>query len=432
MSRTTEAVNRIPPQVSIGTLALLCACFVLSGVAALIYQTAWTRQFAIVFGTSELAVATVLAAYMGGLALGAVLAERFLPRVTRPVLTYALLELGIAASAIFVVPALLWLANVALQAMFGGQPSPPDSDHAGTTLFYLVSAFVALALPTTLMGATLPMLARYAVAEEAQIGRRIGLLYAMNTAGAVAGALLTAFVLLPELGLTRTIWVAAALNAHRVPAGRRAGAAHALREAGQGIFGRRAAAASSAGAHPQALLQGVSGTGLGVATDAAGGRRRLLPGSAVDPHAVARRRQQHLRVRRHGRELPHRHRAGRRARRRCARRRASARRWRSAVALIVAAVAAAVAYLRLESLLPAHRRPAGERQTCHFGFLHVPNALFCGLLLLPMTIAIGMTYPLAVRVLAQRRRRTPRRRAPASTPGTPWARSSGRWPRDSC
>ena len=89
MSRTPETVNRTPSSVSIGTFALLCTCFVLSGIAALVYQTAWTRQFAIVFGTSELAVATVLAAYMGGLALGALLAERFLPRVTRPVLTYA-------------------------------------------------------------------------------------------------------------------------------------------------------------------------------------------------------------------------------------------------------------------------------------------------------------------------------------------------------
>src|SRR5512134_580792 len=106
MSRTTEAVNRIPAQVSIGALALLCGCFVFSGVAALIFQTAWTRQFAIVFGTSELAVATVLAAYMGGLALGAYLAERFLPRVTRPVQTYALIEIGIALSAVFLVPLL--------------------------------------------------------------------------------------------------------------------------------------------------------------------------------------------------------------------------------------------------------------------------------------------------------------------------------------
>src|SRR5688572_6504126 len=186
MSLTPPSVNRKG-----STLFLLCACFVFSGIAALIYQTAWTRQFAIVFGTSELAVATVLAAYMGGLALGAWIAERWLPRVTRPVLTYAVLELGIAVSAMFAVPLLLWAANPGLQMLFGGQATPPDSNKAGTTFFHLLSAFAALALPTTLMGATLPMLARYAIAEERQIGRRIGLLYAVNTAGAVVGALLT-------------------------------------------------------------------------------------------------------------------------------------------------------------------------------------------------------------------------------------------------
>src|SRR3954470_7621006 len=108
MSPTSGPVNH--PRASGAALLLLSTCFVLSGVAALIYQTAWTRQFAIVFGTSELAVATVLAAYMGGLALGAWLAERFLRRVIRPVMTYALLELGIATSALFAVPFLLHLA----------------------------------------------------------------------------------------------------------------------------------------------------------------------------------------------------------------------------------------------------------------------------------------------------------------------------------
>src|SRR5687767_3171532 len=122
MSVSPQAVNQ--QRASGASLSLLSACFVLSGVAALIYQTAWTRQFAIVFGTSELAVATVLAAYMGGLAVGAWLVERFLPRVTRPVLTYALLELGIAGSAMFAVPFLLSLANSGLLAMFGGQPTP--------------------------------------------------------------------------------------------------------------------------------------------------------------------------------------------------------------------------------------------------------------------------------------------------------------------
>ena len=307
MSRTPETVNRIQPQVSIGTFALLCTCFVLSGIAALVYQTAWTRQFAIVFGTSELAVATVLAAYMGGLALGALLAERFLPRVTRPVLTYALLEIGIAGSAVIVVPLLLVAANLALQAMFGGQASPPDSDHAGTTLFYLLSAFVALALPTTLMGATLPMLARYAVAEEAQIGRRIGILYAMNTAGAVAGALLTAFVLLPELGLQHTIWIGAVLNgivfllavalARRVPVEKPASVTNWM---------RRPPPPPPPPLRPHSLRQ-FSGTGVGTAADAAGRSRGVFPGSSLGPDAGARGGQQHLCLWRHGRELSHRH-----------------------------------------------------------------------------------------------------------------------------
>ena len=397
MSRTSETVNRTPSSVSIGTFALLCACFVLSGIAALVYQTAWTRQFAIVFGTSELAVATVLAAYMGGLALGALLAERFLPRVTRPVLTYAILEIGIAGSAVVVVPLLLWASNFVLQAMFGGQASPPDSDHAGTTLFYLLSAFVALALPTTLMGATLPMLARYAVAEEAQIGRRIGMLYAMNTAGAVAGALVTAFLLLPELGLQRTIWIGAALNgivfliavalARSVPV--------APAASGYELDARRAQSPPPARPYsmrqfpgpawvlPLMLLAGavaffqevlwarmlahvvgssIYAFGVMVASFLTG----IALGGAIGA-GVARKRE------------------------------------RAAVALglalIVAAAAAAVAYLNLESLLP---KAAGllAATTVELGFLRIPNTLFSGLLLLPMTIAIGMTYPLAVRVLA--------------------------------
>jgi spermidine synthase len=193
-------------------MVLLGACFLLSGAAALIYQTAWTREFALVFGTSELAVATVLAAYMGGLALGARLAEAWLPRIRRPVRVYAALELGIGASAVALVPALLYASDVVLRSMFGGQPAPPDSTQTSVSVFYLISAFVALAVPTVLMGATLPLLARHAVRSESQIGSRIGALYAMNTAGAVAGALGTAFWLLPELGLKRTVWVGAAIN----------------------------------------------------------------------------------------------------------------------------------------------------------------------------------------------------------------------------
>jgi len=186
-------------------------CFALSGFAALLYQTVWTREFAFVFGTSELAVATVLAAYMGGLAGGAALAGRHAHRVRRPVLVYGLLELGIAAAAL-AVPLAVAGSTALHVAVFGGQESPPGSGGALQAAFYLVSSFAILAVPTGLMGATLPLLARYAVTEEREIGGRIGLLYATNTAGAVAGTLTAAFLLLPRLGQTRTVWVGAALN----------------------------------------------------------------------------------------------------------------------------------------------------------------------------------------------------------------------------
>ena len=113
ISRPAAANSRGAPQLD---FVLLLLCFLLSGVAALVYQTAWMREFGLLFGTSELAVATVLAAYMGGLALGARLIEPLLPRIRRYVRTYALLEIGIAASAVLLVPALLaasgWLLKI--------------------------------------------------------------------------------------------------------------------------------------------------------------------------------------------------------------------------------------------------------------------------------------------------------------------------------
>jgi spermidine synthase len=193
------------------TLVAVALCFALSGFAALLYQTAWARQFSLVFGTSELAVAIVLAAYMAGLALGARLIERFLDRVYRPVLVYGILEFGVGMAAI-AVPFLLFAAEKLMVLTIGGQPQPPSSDGWAQTLFYVVTAFVVLAVPTALMGATLPLLTRHAVHTPEQIGTRTGLLYAVNTFGAVGGALAAAYWLLPTLGLTRTVLVGAAVN----------------------------------------------------------------------------------------------------------------------------------------------------------------------------------------------------------------------------
>jgi len=356
-------------------LLLLGLCFAASGLAALVYQTARTRQFALVFGTSELAVATVLAAYMGGLAAGAWLVERYLQRIHRPVMAYASLEFGIGASAVILVPLLIWSSSSLLTLLFGDQPSPPSSEKLGTSAFYLIGAFVALAVPTTLMGATLPLLARHAVHVEGQIGRRIGLLYAANTAGAVVGALITAFWLLPGVGLRATIWVGAAVNllvfvlaaalarrAHpeKIAAPSRAipRARFTVPPAAIWVLPLMLASGAVSFLHEvlwSRLLSHIIGSsiyafGVMVASFLAG----ISLGGAAGAW-LARERQ------------------------------------RSIVALALCqlgiAAAAATAYLALDRVIPA---VAGLLQNAFMGVL----------LLLPMTVFIGATYPFAVRILA--------------------------------
>ncbi|MEE4379416.1 MAG: fused MFS/spermidine synthase, partial [Candidatus Competibacteraceae bacterium] len=190
--------------------AVLNACLLFSGVAALIYETAWSQQLALVFGTSELAIAAVLAAYMAGLASGASIAGRWIERIRRPLLVYALLELGIALTALAVPTALQAASRLQIGLLGGLDLAAQGAWNSG--LFYLLAAFLILLIPTALMGATLPLLIRHAVREDKQIGPRVGQLYMINTLGAALGALLAAFVLLPNFGLGATVWVAVVIN----------------------------------------------------------------------------------------------------------------------------------------------------------------------------------------------------------------------------
>ncbi len=192
--------------------ALLSLCFLLSGMAALIYETVWTEQFALVFGASELAVAAVLGAYMAGLAAGAAGARRLVNQVRSPIRIYAAIELVIALAALAVGPALGWASRIQV-AVLGGFDVPPEAGSLSSAIFYLAAAFVILLIPTALMGATLPLLVRFSVQHDVDLGPRVGWLYAVNTLGAAAGTLVAAFVLLPRLGLLQTVWVAVAVNA---------------------------------------------------------------------------------------------------------------------------------------------------------------------------------------------------------------------------
>ncbi|HXK22163.1 MAG TPA: fused MFS/spermidine synthase [Myxococcota bacterium] len=191
---------------------LLLACFMVSGFAALLYQTVWTRELSFVFGTSELAVVAVLAAYMAGLALGAAAAARFAARLRRPVRAYGVLELAIAVCALLV-PFEIRIVNAVYVRVLGGAESLAAAGSTAAIGMQLAGAFIVLLPPTAFMGATLPLLARHAVHRDDEIATRVGALYAINTAGAIAGTVCAAFWLMPSFGLRRTVWVGVALNA---------------------------------------------------------------------------------------------------------------------------------------------------------------------------------------------------------------------------
>src|SRR4051812_23324348 len=190
--------------------SVILACFFLSGASGLILELLWTRLLTLVFGSTTLAVSTVLAAFMGGLGLGSYIAGRIADRQRDPVRTYAIIEGGIGLYALLVpwvissYPAL----NRALWAGFGDR-------YALLSVLRFAASAGLLIIPTTLMGATLPLLSRYFVRrpfELGGIGQRLGTLYAINLFGAVFGAFIAGFILLPNIGVRATNVVAASFD----------------------------------------------------------------------------------------------------------------------------------------------------------------------------------------------------------------------------
>ncbi|HET8759535.1 MAG TPA: fused MFS/spermidine synthase [Nitrospiria bacterium] len=188
--------------------AWLSLVFVLSGASGLIYQVVWGRLLVLVFGSTTIAVTTVLAVFMGGLAIGSALGGRVVDRVRRPLLAYAVIEAAVAAYAL-AIPWLLHAVVPVYQAVWRELSTSPLSVMAARV--GLVSAI--LAVPTVLMGATLPVISRVVAAGATSIAGRVSALYTLNTAGAIAGAVGAGFLLLPAVGVTATIVVAAVGNA---------------------------------------------------------------------------------------------------------------------------------------------------------------------------------------------------------------------------
>jgi spermidine synthase len=190
--------------------AAVLACFLLSGASSLVLEQVWTRELTLVFGSTTLAMSTVLSVFMGGLGLGSWLAGRLADRLRDRARAYALAEAGVGLYAL-AVPLVLGAypaLNAALYRTLG--------DHAvALSLGRFVASALLLTVPTTLMGSTLPLVSRHFIGDRASTGRigaTVGALYALNTAGAVAGTFIGGFVLLPSVGVRATNLAAAATN----------------------------------------------------------------------------------------------------------------------------------------------------------------------------------------------------------------------------
>ena len=182
-------------------------CFFFSGAAGLIYQVVWTRMLTQIFGNTTYAIATVLSAFMAGLAIGSYLFGQIADRGKNDFLLYGILEAGVGVYG-FLVPWIFQMAQKVYGPIFGLNESYPFLFNL--VLFFL--SFVLLVFPTMLMGATLPVLSRFFVRSFAQFGRRVGDLYATNTLGAVIGCAAGGFFLIPTLGMRMTVFVAASVN----------------------------------------------------------------------------------------------------------------------------------------------------------------------------------------------------------------------------
>ncbi len=182
--------------------------FFLSGATGLVYELLWVRVLYQTFGSSIQSVTTVVAAYMGGLGLGAWLLGRRADRDLRPAALYGMLEIAIGLFGL-ISPLVLGFAH----RLYLGAAGAFQLTGAISLALRFGLAAVVLLVPTTLMGGTLPVLTRaFMGADRGELKRALGLLYGLNTLGAVVGTALAGFFLVELVGIRASLWGTAAVN----------------------------------------------------------------------------------------------------------------------------------------------------------------------------------------------------------------------------
>lgn len=180
-------------------MPLISLIFFLSGLSALVYQLLWMRQLGFVFGNTVYASATVLTAFMGGLAIGSHVFGKIAEKLKNPIRGFAILEFVVAGYAL----ALPWLFDL-IRFLYSLAYRHVSDDFIFLTMLRFFLALIILLIPCICMGGTLPVLIRGMAREDKNFGIRMGWLYGINTLGAVVGVVLSGYYLIPSIGLHYT------------------------------------------------------------------------------------------------------------------------------------------------------------------------------------------------------------------------------------
>ena len=183
-------------------LPALLALFALSGCAALIYEIVWLQLLQLVIGSNAMSLAVLLGTWMGGMCIGSLLLPRLIPTSQNPLRIYALLELATGVCGILVLFGLPLLQNVYVAGVTSGLPN---------AALRSICCAICLLPPTILMGATLPLIARW-VESMPSAAAWWGYFYGANIAGGVLGCFLAGFYLLRVYDMSIASYLAASIN----------------------------------------------------------------------------------------------------------------------------------------------------------------------------------------------------------------------------
>ncbi|MFL2859625.1 MAG: fused MFS/spermidine synthase [Pontiellaceae bacterium] len=189
------------------SLFAICLLFYFSGIAALTYEVLWVRHLGLIFGNTVYAAATVMMTYMFGLAIGSHYAGKLASLIKKPVKVFGFLEIATALYAL----SIPYIFDFIQYSYRFAAVNISDSIFFLTFVRVLL-ALILLLIPTAMMGATLPVLAKGFLNKIDHFGSRLGLLYGINTLGAVSGVLLAGFLFIPKFGMNISNLIAVSLD----------------------------------------------------------------------------------------------------------------------------------------------------------------------------------------------------------------------------